>query len=227
MDGNGRWARKRHLPRLAGHRAGTEPVRMSVRTCAKLGIEYLTLYTFSLENWNRPRAEVRGLMVFLEDILKAEYLELDQNGVRLRIMGRTDMLPESTNKALLETIGKLAAQPGFGADPRPQLWRARRDPGRRAPDGARVPGGQDRPRGNRRGAVPGLPLPAGTPRPGSADPHQRGAARVEFPALADRVFGDLRDRRSVARLQGRAPPGRGSGNSPGANAVTGWRVDTR
>jgi len=113
MDGNGRWARKRHLPRLAGHRAGREPVRMSVRTCAKLGIEYLTLYTFSLENWNRPRAEVKGLMAFLEDVLKAEYLELDQNGVRLRIMGRTDMLPEGTKKTLSETMGKLEHNRGL------------------------------------------------------------------------------------------------------------------
>jgi len=77
MDGNGRWARRRRLPRLAGHRAGTEPVRTCVRTCARIGIEHLTLYTFSLENWNRPRAEVTGLMVFLEEVLRREELELD------------------------------------------------------------------------------------------------------------------------------------------------------
>jgi undecaprenyl diphosphate synthase len=109
MDGNGRWARNRQLPRLAGHRAGREPVRMCVRTCAKLGVKYLTLYTFSLENWSRPQGEVKGLMMFLEDVLKTEYLELNENGVRLAVMGRTDMLPESTRAALAETIDKLSA----------------------------------------------------------------------------------------------------------------------
>jgi len=107
MDGNGRWARRRQLPRLAGHRAGREPVRMCVRTCAKLGIKFLTLYTFSLENWKRPQGEVRGLMMFLEDVLKTEYLELDENGVRLAVMGRVDLLPEPTQNALADTIEKL------------------------------------------------------------------------------------------------------------------------
>jgi undecaprenyl diphosphate synthase len=108
MDGNGRWARNQQLPRLAGHRAGREPVRMCVRTCAKLGVKYLTLYTFSLENWSRPQGEVKGLMMFLEDVLKTEYLELNENGVHLAVIGRTEMLPESTRKALAETIDKLS-----------------------------------------------------------------------------------------------------------------------
>jgi undecaprenyl diphosphate synthase len=108
MDGNGRWAKQRNLPRLAGHRAGREPVRMCVRTCAKLGIKYLTLYTFSLENWRRPEHEVGGLMIFLEDVLKTEYLELNENGVRLGVIGRIDMLPQSTRDALFETIDKLS-----------------------------------------------------------------------------------------------------------------------
>jgi undecaprenyl diphosphate synthase len=113
MDGNGRWARKRQLPRLAGHRAGREPVRMCVRTCAKLGVKYLTLYTFSLENWKRPHGEVEGLMVFLEDVLKTEYLELDENGVRLGVIGRIDMLPESTRAVLDQTIEKLSRNEGL------------------------------------------------------------------------------------------------------------------
>jgi undecaprenyl diphosphate synthase len=108
MDGNGRWAKKRRLPRLAGHRAGREPVKMCVRTCAKLGVEYLTLYTFSLENWKRSAAEVKGLMVFLEDVLKTEYLELNENGVKLGVIGRPELLPESTRNALSETIRKLS-----------------------------------------------------------------------------------------------------------------------
>jgi len=108
MDGNGRWAKKRRLPRLAGHRAGREPVRTCVRTCAKIGISYLTLYTFSIENWARPGAEVSGLMHFLDDTLRGEYLELNDNGVQLRVMGRTDMLPKRTRGVLQETMDKLS-----------------------------------------------------------------------------------------------------------------------
>lgn len=113
MDGNGRWAKKRGLPRLAGHHEGREPVRMCVRTCAKIGIQYLTLYTFSLENWRRPKDEVEGLMVFLEDVLEKEYLELNENNVRLEVMGRKDMLPQSTQAVLDETIRKLSANNGL------------------------------------------------------------------------------------------------------------------
>lgn len=113
MDGNGRWANKRNLPRLEGHRVGRESVRTIVRTCAKIGISYLTLYTFSLENWQRSEEEVGGLMVFLEEVLRQEYLELNENGVQLRTIGRTDMLPEPTRTALEETKRKLAANTGL------------------------------------------------------------------------------------------------------------------
>jgi len=113
MDGNGRWAKKRRLPRLAGHRAGREPVRMCVRTCAKLGVSYLTLYTFSLENWSRPRSEVSGLMGFLEEVLEKETLELDENNVRLRVMGRTELLPASTRAAIQRAIEKLDKNSGL------------------------------------------------------------------------------------------------------------------
>jgi undecaprenyl diphosphate synthase len=107
MDGNGRWAKKRHLPRLAGHRAGRDSVKLIVKACAKIGIPYLTLYAFSLENWRRPESEVRGLMVFFEEVLDKEYLELNENGVRLEAMGRLEMLPETTLRALRGTIDKL------------------------------------------------------------------------------------------------------------------------
>jgi undecaprenyl diphosphate synthase len=113
MDGNGRWAKKRRLPRLAGHRAGTEPVRKCVRTCARLGIGNLTLYTFSVENWNRPRAEVAGLMVFLEEVLRREMLELKENNVRLRAIGRLDALPVATRRTLDRTIEDLAGNTGL------------------------------------------------------------------------------------------------------------------
>lgn len=113
MDGNGRWAKKRRLPRLAGHKAGTEPVRKCVRACARLGIEHLTLYTFSLENWNRPRAEVNGLMLVLEEVLRREELELNQNNVRLNAIGQLAMLPAGTRRTLDETIARLAKNNGL------------------------------------------------------------------------------------------------------------------
>jgi undecaprenyl diphosphate synthase len=113
MDGNGRWARKRHLPRLAGPRAGRESVRSTIRAAAKLGLGALSLYTFSLENWKRPRLEVEGLMRFLREVLDSEYLELKENNIRLRAMGRLDMLPAKTLEALGEKIDKLSVNTGM------------------------------------------------------------------------------------------------------------------
>jgi undecaprenyl diphosphate synthase len=113
MDGNGRWAKKRRLPRLAGHRAGTEPVRKCVRAAARVGLRHLTLYTFSLENWSRPKTEVAGLMVFLEEVLRKEVLELDQNDVRLNAIGRLDLLPAPTRRALDRSIERLSDNGGL------------------------------------------------------------------------------------------------------------------
>ncbi len=93
MDGNGRWANRRGLPRIAGHRAGVSPVRESVETCARLGVEALTLYAFSVENWKRPRAEVDTLWRLLRFYLRRELPELNRNGVVLRVIGRLDELP--------------------------------------------------------------------------------------------------------------------------------------
>ncbi len=113
MDGNGRWAKKRRLPRLAGHRAGKESVRATIRTAARLGIQALSLYTFSLENWRRPRLEVEGLMRFLREVLESEYLELKENDIRLQAVGRLEMLPRETREALDRTIARLAANRGM------------------------------------------------------------------------------------------------------------------
>jgi undecaprenyl diphosphate synthase len=113
MDGNGRWAKKRRLPRIAGHKAGRESVRVTVRTCAKLGIPALSLYTFSLENWQRPSKEVKALMLFLGKVLKSEYLELQDNNIRLRAMGRLELLPAETKKTLDETIESLSSNDGM------------------------------------------------------------------------------------------------------------------
>jgi undecaprenyl diphosphate synthase len=93
MDGNGRWANRRGLPRIAGHRAGVAPVREAVEACARLGVEALTLYAFSVENWKRPRAEVDMLWRLLRFYLRREVPELNRNGVVLRAIGRLDALP--------------------------------------------------------------------------------------------------------------------------------------
>ena len=93
MDGNGRWARRRMMPRIAGHRAGRHSVRETVKACAELGVEALTLYTFSRENWKRSSYEVRALWSFLEEVLRTEFLELAENNVRLIASGGLDELP--------------------------------------------------------------------------------------------------------------------------------------
>ncbi|HEY0283731.1 MAG TPA: polyprenyl diphosphate synthase, partial [Rhizomicrobium sp.] len=113
MDGNGRWAKQRHRPRIVGHHAGAEPVRKCVRTCSKLGLTHLTLYTFSIENWTRPKTEVIGLMAFLEEVLRREVLELDQNNVRLNAIGRLDALPAATRRTVERSIETLSKNTGL------------------------------------------------------------------------------------------------------------------
>jgi len=100
MDGNGRWAQQRGLPRVAGHRAGVEAVRRLVRICPKIGIRVLTLYTFSTENWARPRAEVAFIMRACKEYARREAAELRRNGVRLSVIGRRAGLPSSVLAAL-------------------------------------------------------------------------------------------------------------------------------
>lgn len=106
MDGNGRWAKKRGLPRVAGHSEGVKSVRDVVEACAQLGIEYLTLYAFSTENWRRPKEEVSTLMKLLLKTLKRETDELHKNNIRLRMIGDFESLPEEVQKQLKEAIKK-------------------------------------------------------------------------------------------------------------------------
>ena len=113
MDGNGRWARQRGLPRTVGHRAGVDAVRRVVEACGELGISYLTIYTFSTENWARPKVEVNMLMDLLVEMLRREINNLDENNVRLRAIGNLDQLPHKTKKALLEGINKLQKNSGL------------------------------------------------------------------------------------------------------------------
>src|SRR5256885_13842156 len=95
MDGNGRWAKQRGLPRIEGHRQGAESARAIIRAAGELGIKYLTLYAFSAENWNRPKDEVDALMKYLVHYLKTETSELNKNNVRLEVIGQIYRLPEA------------------------------------------------------------------------------------------------------------------------------------
>lgn len=108
MDGNGRWAKERGLPRRDGHRAGAESVRECVEACKELGVEYLTLYAFSSENWNRPAAEVTALMLLLERFLEEKADELMTQNVRLRAIGHLERLPEKTRRKLDQAIARTA-----------------------------------------------------------------------------------------------------------------------
>ena len=113
MDGNGRWAKRRNLPRVAGHRAGVEPVRIAVETCSRLGLEALTLYAFSVENWKRPRAEVDTLWRLLRVYLRRELPEIIQNGIRFTCMGRMDGLPPQVREELEAAIEETAQNTGM------------------------------------------------------------------------------------------------------------------
>jgi undecaprenyl diphosphate synthase len=104
MDGNGRWAKARGLPRLAGHRAGTENLRPILEASVEFGIEILTIWAFSTENWRRPEMEVRGLLRILQQMIRRELKELHKQGVQLRHLGRLDRLPERLQKQVLDAI---------------------------------------------------------------------------------------------------------------------------
>jgi undecaprenyl diphosphate synthase len=104
MDGNGRWALSRGLPRLAGHKAGTENLRRIIRASVEFGVKYLTIYAFSTENWGRPPEEVQGLMFILEDVLDRELAELHKEGVQLRHIGRLERLAPNLQEKVLDAI---------------------------------------------------------------------------------------------------------------------------
>ena len=113
MDGNGRWAVERGLERNAGHREGIESVREVIRACRDYGVEILTLYAFSIENWNRPKGEVSELMRLLEEYLDTELAEVMENGARVRSIGRLDRLPPSTRRAVENAVSETADNDGM------------------------------------------------------------------------------------------------------------------
>jgi undecaprenyl diphosphate synthase len=104
MDGNGRWARARGLPRLAGHRAGVDNLRRVLEACVEFGVQYLTIYAFSTENWERPPDEVRGLINILEDVIDQQLYELHENGVQLRHLGQLEGLVPSLQEKVRQAI---------------------------------------------------------------------------------------------------------------------------
>jgi undecaprenyl diphosphate synthase len=113
MDGNGRWARQRNLPRVEGHRAGAESARAVTRAAGELGIKYLTLYAFSAENWNRPKDEVDALMKSLVHYLKTETSELNKHNVKLEVIGQIYRLPENVQEHLKKAIQTLSKNNGL------------------------------------------------------------------------------------------------------------------
>ena len=113
MDGNGRWAQKRHLPRVAGHRAGTQSARTTIETCARLKGEALTLYAFSVENWRRPKAEIEFLMQLLREYLRKEMPLIQKNNIRMRFLGRPEELPAGVQKDTREATEATAGNTGM------------------------------------------------------------------------------------------------------------------
>ncbi len=113
MDGNGRWAKQRHLPRVAGHRAGVQSARMAIETCARLKLQALTLYAFSVENWRRPKTEIDFLMQLLRDYLRRELPVIHKNNIRLRILGRMDELPAGVRQDVLDAMEVTAGNSGM------------------------------------------------------------------------------------------------------------------
>lgn len=141
MDGNGRWAEQRHLPRVLGHRKGVESVQTVVDECMELGVRYLTLYAFSSENWGRPQEEVEALMGLLGTFLKKELSQLQKRGIRLMAIGELERLPKPISKILKDIIKKTADNDrmvlnlalSYGS--RNELTRAMQELGRKIADG--------------------------------------------------------------------------------------------
>ncbi len=206
MDGNGRWAAQRHLPRVEGHRAGIEAVRDTVETAARLGIKVLTLYAFSVENWKRPASEVGTLMVLLKRYLRPELKTLLRNDIRFQVIGRPEHLPRDVQDELTAAVDRTARNAGmqfnialnYGG--RAEIV----DAARRA-IGVRPATRKTWTRLAFEPALHGRPA-----RSRSADPHERRDPRQQLPALADRLRRDLRHRDAVARLPSPAPPRSGA-----------------
>ncbi|MFC1496040.1 isoprenyl transferase [Candidatus Margulisiibacteriota bacterium] len=116
MDGNGRWAKRRHLPHIAGHRKGTEAFKKIVKACAEIGVKYLTVYAFSTENWGRPKKEVGFLMALFAEKIDREINELDENNVCLRFLGRLNQFSKKLQEKMQEGMKKLEKNTGLNVN---------------------------------------------------------------------------------------------------------------
>ncbi len=165
MDGNGRWAKKRRLPRVAGHRAGRHAVRRCVDACGRVGVEVLTLYTFSQENFNRPEAEVKALWQFLQETLLAELEDLGRRNVRLVATGAREQLPDRVQKGLAAAVESLSGNNGLTLNlalaygGRQEIVHAALDLARRLQDGELTPEQVDEDAFAQGLYAPGLPDP--------------------------------------------------------------------
>ena len=205
MDGNGRWAQLRQKRRVEGHRAGIDAVRDTVETAARLELEVLTLYAFSIENWKRPESEVATLMGLLKHYLRSELDTLLRNNIRFRVVGRGQELDTDVRDELGRAVERTARNTGlqfnialnYGgrAEIIDAVRRLCAEVARGAVD-ARV---------DRRGGAREPPLHRRPAGPGPADPHERRAAHLQLPAVADRLLRDLGHRRALARLPAPAP----------------------
>ena len=228
MDGNGRWAAARGLPRGEGHRRGVEALRRTVRAAGELGIKILTIFSFSAENWSRPPSEMRELMGLLRRFIRNDLAELHRSNVHVRIIGERDGLDPDINRLLTEAEELTQGNDGLISGGRLQLRRAPGDRARRAPRRRR---GCTRPadavRGHRR-YPRALPRRARHSRSRSDHPHQRRTAAVQFPALAVGLQRAGVRRRSTGRTSTAPRSRRRSANTSsasGASAVWSPRPD--
>ena len=204
MDGNGRWAKARSKRGVEGHRAGIQAVRETVETSARLGLEVLTLYAFSIENWKRPQTEVSTLMGLLKHYLRSEMETLLRNDIRFRVVGRGHELAPDVRDELQRAAERTATNGGL------QFNIALNYGGRaEITDAVRGLFAELQRDGRDAASIDEASLAAhlytaGPARPRPADPHERRAAGLQLPAVADRLLGDLGHGGAVARLP--APP---------------------
>ena len=201
MDGNGRWAERQNLPRIAGHQRGVDSVRRTTEECARLKIEQLTLYCLSSENWKRPQTEINFLMHLLEQYMIEERATIMDNNVRVRMLGRRNDIPEQVLRELDKTVEMSSTNTG--------MWlNLAINYGGRAEivDAVRaiaeqIQAGDLSPERHRRSNDRRASLHRRGPRPRPADSHRRRNADQQFPALADQLRRDLGHRKMLAGIR--------------------------
>ncbi len=221
MDGNGRWAGHRSLKRFLGHQQGANSVQLVTETASRIGLPWLTLYAFSLENnLRRPRAEVNFLMRLLKTYLESNLQRMMDNNVRMRYIGRTHELPAEVQEKMRWAEEATAAQHRNHPHPGPQLRRPLRAGGRLPRPGRRDEAKTPQPCPHHRGrhSPPSLHRAHARPRP--ADPHLGRDAPVELPALADRLHRDLRHRAPAGQTSAASICWKPSQTSSSASAAT-------